>query len=51
MNGFLSTVTTAANRPVKADTDKGILFDAVFATTGLASDGWIILPNGISLGR
>jgi hypothetical protein len=50
MNDFLSIVT-AANRPVKADSDKGILYDAVFATTGLASDGWIVLPSGISLSR
>jgi hypothetical protein len=50
MNDFLSIVT-AANRPVKSDAAKGILFDAVFATTGLASDGWIVLPSGISLSR
>lgn len=50
MNDFLSIVT-AANRPVKSDAEKGILYDAVFATTGLASDGWIVLPSGISLSR
>lgn len=50
MNDFLSIVT-AATRPVKADTEKGILYDAVFATTGLASDGWIMLPSGVDLAR
>jgi hypothetical protein len=50
MNDFLSIVT-AVNRPVNCDLEKGLLFDAVFVTTGLATDGWIILPSGLVLTR
>lgn len=38
---------TAATRPVEMDIGKRILRGAVFATTGLASDGAIVLPEGI----
>lgn len=37
--------------PVECDLEKRILRRAVFATTGLASDGWIVLPAGMNLER
>lgn len=40
---------TAADRPVDIDLEKRLLRGAVFATTGMASDGAIILPSGIAV--
>lgn len=45
------TFFTAVNRPVDADVENLILHNACFATTGVASDGWIILTEGIRLER
>jgi hypothetical protein len=42
---------TALNRPVDCDVEKRTLRGAVFSTTGLASDGMIVLPMGIDLAR
>lgn len=42
---------TALSRPVECDVEKRRLLNAIFATTGLASDGAIILPTGINLAR
>jgi hypothetical protein len=42
---------TAASKPVDVDFEKRIVRNAVFATTGLASDGWIIVPSGMDLAR
>lgn len=42
---------TALNRPVDCDVEKRMLRGAVFATTGLASDGAILLPSGMDLAR
>lgn len=50
MNGvkrFFATNQT----PVDCDLEKRILRACVFATTGLASDGWIVLPGGMALER
>jgi hypothetical protein len=47
----LRSVVTAAVRPVECDLEKRILRGAVFATTGVAADGWIILPEAMELGR
>jgi hypothetical protein len=49
MNAML--LTTAATRPVDCDVEKRIVRQAVYATTGLASDGVIALPSGLSLER
>lgn len=51
MNGLKRFVGTSATRPVDGDIDQRILRQVVFATTGLASDGWIILPEGMDLSR
>lgn len=42
---------TALSRPVECDVEKRRLLNAIFATTGLASDGAIILPTGIDVAR
>jgi hypothetical protein len=43
------TFLSAANRPVDCDLENRILRGAVFATTGLASDGAIVLPSGVDV--
>jgi hypothetical protein len=42
---------TALNRPVDCDLDQRILRGAVLLTTGLASDGALVLPSGVDLKR
>ncbi len=44
-------LTTNATRAVEADEARRVVRNAVFATTGVASDGWIIVPSGIELDR
>jgi len=44
-------IQTAAQRPVECDVEQRILRSVIFASTGVASDGWIILPGGINLER
>jgi hypothetical protein len=42
---------TALNRPVDCDLEQRILRGAVLLTTGLASDGALVLPSGVDLER
>lgn len=48
---MIDFVITATNRPVDCDPAKRLLRSAIFLTTGLASDGAIILPEGLDLAR
>jgi hypothetical protein len=44
-------IATSANRPVDGDLAKRILRQAVIATTGLGTDGAMVIPRGIMLQR
>lgn len=51
MTDMMRFFTTEARKPVDCDCEKGILRNCCLATTGIASDGWIILPEGIDLAQ
>lgn len=51
MNDVKRFLQTAALRPVECDIEQRILRSVIFATTGVAADGWIILPSGMLLER
>jgi hypothetical protein len=51
MSDLKRFIETNARRGVDVDVEKRIVRGAVFATSGLASDGWIILPEGMALER